>query len=248
MIELISSLCSMLGTAIRGVVILAVTSVGTFFMFERVPVSAPSPVSVIQEDALPITQASTTPAPFLVPLVPEKRVSIPVGVAPVIAIKPVLPVTSTEEMKVGKTILAVQSIPLLFGGAVQAGESVPIAYLQITNVGDAGTVLEGFQIQQNGSASTKVITELSTIDDIGGSQGLSGGEEDSRPFDGEKAVAPTKAYFAPGQMRLFTIQARVSKDITAYLGEELRIDLAGLITDAKVQGVFPIRGTTWVLQ
>jgi hypothetical protein len=155
--------------------------------------------------------------------------------------------TSTPPVTIGTTTLAVRSVPLLSGGTVHAGEAVPISYLQITNTGSAGAHLTGFWVSQEGSAPTESIIGLTTVDDRGGSRGSIGGVEGAAPFQNGSALVPTDAYFAPGQMRLFTIKAIMSHSVTANVGTDLMLDVSSLVTTAGVQGQFPIRGTTWTI-
>ena len=155
--------------------------------------------------------------------------------------------TSTESHTVGTTTIAVQSIPLLVGGTAHSGKSVAVSYLQITNIGKEGALLKGFWVKQNGSAPATSVIGLSTVDDKGGSRGLTGGTEGSTPFQNGLAFAPTDAFFAPGQMRLFTIKAIMTNAVSAYIGTQLTIEVASVETTAAVKGQFPIRGTTWTI-
>ena len=125
---------------------------------------------------------------------------------------------------------------------------MPISYLMIVNRGSYAARLKGFWVKQNGSAPTRTVTGLSTVDDKGGSRGSIGGTEGSTPFNDGFALAPTDALFVPGQMRLFTIKAMMSSDISAHIGTQLKIDVTSLkAEDVTVTGSFPIRGTTWTL-
>jgi hypothetical protein len=210
------------------------------------------------------TTATTTTAKKVAPKAKSAPKSAPV-VTPVIVPAPSQPPTSTptapattasatpsastsaERHTIGSTIIAIQSIPLLFGGEVKSGKTVPIAYLQMTNVGTEGMQLKGFWVKQNGSAPTQAIIGLSTVDDKGGSRGLVGGVEGGTPFQNGIAFAPTDAYFAPGQMRLFTIKAIMSQSLTPYIGTNLMIDVTSIESTAATQGSLPIRGTTWTI-
>jgi hypothetical protein len=95
----------------------------------------------------------------------------------------------------------VATIPLLTGGLARKNESIPISYLQITNTGKESETLKGFWVKQNGSASTKSIIGLSTIDDKGGSKHSTSVIEGKSPFKDGLALAPTDVVFAPGQMK-----------------------------------------------
>ena len=208
-----------------------------------------------QNDITIIDVVSTTTVVTSEPVVLEPEPAsepkpIPKETTPVVIPPPPPPPstsTSTESNTVGTTTLAIQSIPLLVGGTVHAGKSVAISYLQITNIGKDGALLKGFWVKQNGSASTTSVIGLSTVDDKGGSRGLVGGTEGSTPFQNGLALAPTDAFFAPGQMRLFTIKATMTNTISAHIGTQLMIDVSSIETTATVKGLFPIRGTTWTI-
>jgi len=120
-------------------------------------------------------------------------------------------------------------------------------YLQIENVGTAGAILTGFWVKQNGTAPGEAVVGLTTVDDKGGSRGVNGNKEGETPFQNDIAIAPTDAYFAPGQTRLFTIKAHVSRTVTPYIGMTLMLDVTSIETTATVQGQFPITGTTWTI-
>lgn len=140
------------------------------------------------------------------------------------------------------TTLAVKSIPLLFGGTVKAGTSVPVSYLQITNTGKSKATLKGFWVKQNGSANTSSIASLITVDDLGGSKA-----ESKAVFKNGSALAVNEAILLPGQMRLFTIKAVMNSNLSAYIGQKLMLDVVSVEATSKVSGMFPIRGTTWTI-
>lgn len=246
-------------------------SIGAAFIVMAMPVLAffgyvpPQPIA--REGNIQFTTVSTTsvtvaappatsspPVAVVVP-VPKKVVPVPVVIPKPVVVKPVVvvpiqpppPATTTVSFAIGTTTLAVQSIPLLFGGTAHTGESVPVSYLQITNVGTAGAQVKGFWIKQNGSAPPQAIIGLSTVDDVGGSRGLAGGLEGTVLFQNGRAFAPTDAYFAPGQMRLFTVKAMLTQNVLPYSGTQLMIDVASIETTGMVSGQFPIRGTTWTI-
>jgi hypothetical protein len=155
--------------------------------------------------------------------------------------------TSTFRASIGSTTLAVGSVPLLVGGVATAGESVPISYLQITNVGTSSARLTGFWVIQNGTAPTASIVGLSTVDDSGGSRGYAASTAASSLFINGSAFVPTDAYIEPGQLRLFTIKAMLAPEVSASLGTTLMIDVTGVETTAALHASFPIRGTTWTI-
>lgn len=249
MLEYISSAISVFARVIATVTLAVLAPIGAFFAPH---VLAPSAPAIVKESShatsshpdLPVLVTATSSVE--IPLTPRAPAVIPVVVTPVVVVQPVLPVVIQED--VGETVLVAQSIPLLFGGTVHAGEFVPVSYIQITNIGSKGTVLEGFEVRQNGSAPAKLITALTTIDDQGGSNGFVESGEKRSLFDEDEAFVPTRAYFAPGQMRLFTIQARIDEEVASHVGDELVMSVTSLKTDAEVEADFPIAGTTWVIQ
>jgi len=191
----------------------------------------------------PVAVATSTPpviAPVQKPVVPPVIVPPPAPPVPP-------PATTTQNIAIGSTTLVVADIPLLSGGTAHAGEAVPVSYLQITNTGTAYAKLNGFWLHQDGSANTSVVIGLSTIDDMGGSQGLAGGVEGASPFNAASGFAPTSALFAPGQMRLFTVKAILSGNVSAYLGTQLQLNVTSIDSTATAKGTFPIHGTTWVI-
>jgi hypothetical protein len=152
-----------------------------------------------------------------------------------------------ETPKVPTTFI-VSNVPLLTGGIARAGTSVPVSYLQITNVGSVPATVKGFWVRQTGTAPTQAVIGLTTIDDKGGSQGSTNIREGSSPFSNGMALAPTDAIFLPGQMRLFTIKAVITSNAAAYQGTQLVIDVPSIDSNATtVRGAFPIRGTTWTI-
>ncbi len=194
----------------------------------------PSASTTIQAVPAKVATKKVTPAPPKVPV-------------PSVPIVPVAPVEIPVIIEEGPTTLSVSSVPLLWGGTASAGSSVAISYLKVVNIGKASTTLKGFLLQQNGSAPGEAVIGLSTVDDNGEPRGLSGGKEGSTPFKKGVAYAPAHAVFAPGQMRLFTIKAIMSNNLSAYVGTQLKIDVTGVDANATINGSFPMRGTTWTL-
>ena len=161
-----------------------------------------------------------------------------------------------ETLQLGKSVqshsspttLEVSWIPLLAGGKAEAGTSIPVAYLQMNNIGNASTTLQGFTVTQRGSAPGAAIIGLTTVDDTGSLRGYVGGAEGTTPFKNMQAFVPTaKTVFAPGQMRLFTIKASLTKNILPYIGKDLKVDVTSISTDGSIKGPLPLRGTTWTI-
>ncbi len=260
---MILSLLSGFFSAVGAGFFVVVTSVSSLFGYAQ-PIPEPVVVAILPPPAvvsLPIASSSVpaastspvvkklppTPIPTPKPAPVPKPTPIPQPIPTPVPV-PLPPATTTPPVTtVGTTTLAIQSVPLLVGGVVHAGQSVPISYLQITNVGQNGAILKGFSVKQNGSALGDSVIGLSTVDDRGGSRGLAGGTEGATPFKNELAFVPTDSYFAPGQMRLFTIKAILTSTVSPYIGTQLVIDVTSVETTASVNGQFPIRGTTWTI-
>lgn len=154
--------------------------------------------------------------------------------------------SGTSDTKTSTT-LAVSLIPLLSGGTARASASVPISYLQITNIGKETASVKGFGVKQNGSASTKAIIGLTAADDMDTTHGSVGGLNGMTPFKDGQAFVPVDTTIAPGTMRLFTIKAVLTSDISSHIGKQLMLDVTSVSTNAATRGIFPIRGTTWTI-
>lgn len=254
----------MLFRAVGSAVYVAVLPIALFFGYEEphfvpaqatIPTHATSSSPVASTTTSSTTSASTTPPvakqPTPVPTTPVPIKVPPLPTTPVVPPPPPQtqpPISTTTEVRtVGTTTLAIGRIPLLAGGIVHAGATVPIAYLQMTNIGSEGTVLKGFWVKQYGSAPAESVIGLTTVDDKALIRAVVGGTEGATPFQGGSALAPTDAYFAPGQMRLFTIKAVMTQNVLPYIGMTLMIDVTGIETAAATRDPFPIRGTTWTI-
>jgi len=146
-------------------------------------------------------------------------------------------------------ILTASSLPLLTGGYAAPGASVPVAYLKLVNTSTSVATVHGVWLQQNGSADTSAVIGFSTVDDKGMNRTTLGGEEGTTPFKDDVAYVPLlNATLAPGQLRIFTIKAQLSKALSSSLGSTLMIDVSSLDTAAEIKSDFPIRGTTWMLR
>lgn len=155
--------------------------------------------------------------------------------------------SSGSSVKVKGGALSVSAVPLLFGGSASAGASVPVAYIKVVNTGKDATVIRGFDLKQNGSAPTDVVIGFATSDDKGGSRTTVGGVEGMKHFKNNVAFVPLVATIEPGQLRIFTIKAILSKMSGAYSGKQLMLDVSGISSDASVKAALPIRGTTLTL-
>ncbi len=176
----------------------------------------------------------------------DKRVNEPVlGTSTLVVGKKGKSTDNTQTTS--KSTIAVELVPLLVGGIAQSGTSVPLSYLQVTNIGKEAATLKGFELTQNGSARAESIIGLTVSDDGSGVYAPLGGKEGDVVFKNNVAALGIDTTLAPGQMRLFTIRGMVSKDLSAHTGTQLKIDVSGILSDAAVQGKFPIRGTTWNL-
>lgn len=148
--------------------------------------------------------------------------------------------TSNAAFKVG-------TIALLSGGEAKRGTTIPVSYLQITNVGKEQGTLRGFWLKQYGGADMRAVIGLVVVDDRGGSRGYAGGVEGSTPFKNNVAFAPTNAVFAPGERKLFTIKAVLSTDVSAYVGSDIKLSVTSVDSNGAASGAYPISGTTWYI-
>jgi|CXWK01.1.fsa_nt_gi hypothetical protein len=153
---------------------------------------------------------------------------------------------TAHQVKVLST-LAISPIPLLSGGVVRAGTSVPVSYLQVSNIGQETLLLNSFNLKQNGSAASESVIGLTLIDETDTQRGSVGGVEGFSPFKNNTAVLPANMSFAPGQMRLFTIKATVSSNTNPHVGKHLMLVVDSINTNGFVSGLFPIHGTTWLI-
>lgn len=129
-------------------------------------------------------------------------------------------------------------VPLLMGGTARAGESVPVFYLKLANTGKAPATITGVTMRQAGSAPTAAISNLTIIDEKGGSSGNSG----INAFKNGIVRIPTTVVLAPGEMRLFTVRAVLAPTARTYFGTQIALELTGV--EGGVSGKFPIRGTS----
>lgn len=145
------------------------------------------------------------------------------------------------------TTLVVESVQLLSGGTARSGESVSMLYLQVINIGKEAISVKGFNVNQSGSAPSESIKTLEIYDDLDNQLGIAGGVEGKTPFKESSAFIPTNTAFAPGQMRLFTIKAVMSNNISSFFGKEIKIDVTSVDTNSSLKNRFPIIGKPWVI-
>lgn len=138
--------------------------------------------------------------------------------------------------------ITVSGIPLLMGGPVRAGSSIPVAYVQVRNTSTATTTLKGFDLAENGPGSGIGISGFETSDDKGGSRTVVGSAAGPTRFTDGKAFVPLSATIAPGALRIFTVKAIAANDPKADLNATLIVDVAGVQADGTVTGAFPLRG------
>lgn len=144
--------------------------------------------------------------------------------------------------------LSVSPVPLLFGGNAAPGSSPAVAYIKVSNPGRSAASLSGFTLRQNGSAPTSAVIGFSTSDNLGGSRTTLGGTEGTRVFGSDgTAFVPLTAVIEPGQFRIFTLKAILSRSSGSWAGRNLMIDVASVNTTAATSGFFPMRGTTLTL-
>lgn len=144
--------------------------------------------------------------------------------------------------------LSVGPLALLSGGVAVNGSSVPVAYIQVRNTGSAITSIQGFTLSETGSAPDDVVVGFSVNDDLGGSRQTFSGNDSSAQFKKGSVFVPLPYSLKPGELRIFTVKALLSPNKRLYGNAELKIVVSGIDTGAKVTGVFPIVGTTWILR
>jgi len=142
--------------------------------------------------------------------------------------------------------LSISQLPLLSGGATSAGASVPVAYIKIVNTGKSTATITGVRLIQNGTAPGLTVLGFATSDDKGGSRATIVGAEGTTPFVNGRAFVPLQATLTPGQLRIFTIKAVLSKK--SYSGKTLMIDTDSVDTTSKITTTLPLRGVTWTLR
>ncbi len=233
-------------TAPTGVVASTSVATATATTTRPKPISIPAvPLPAAPPILAPVPPA---PAPIVVPTTPITILPNPANTPPSPSATTTLPEPIIAPPSVGATTLVVKLVPLLSGGNVGAGQSVPVSYVQVGNTGSAGALLKGFWITQNGTAPGESVIALSTIDDRGVASGFSGGAEGTLLFQNGRAFAPTaETYIAPGEIRLFTIRAHLTNSVSPYLGTQLMIAVVSVETTGDVIGQFPIPGTTWTI-
>lgn len=119
---------------------------------------------------------------------------------------------------------SVSGVPFLSGGTARPSELISAAYLNAENIGDTHASLTGFELTESGSALDTVITGFETSDNLGGSRQRLGGVG----FRSGKAFIPLQATLAAGEVRIFTIQARISQNSGLYAGNTLQSMTTGI--------------------
>lgn len=145
----------------------------------------------------------------------------------------------------GSSTLVVQTVPLLSGGNVQGSSLVPVAYLQVLNIGKENAQTKGFWITQNGMAPTSVIAGFSVTDDTGTIYPQKSMNENT--MFTKTTFIPVESTIAPGAMRLFTFKVQTIPNLSAYVGQQLKLDVTSVDTSATLQSRLPLRGTTWTI-
>lgn len=149
----------------------------------------------------------------------------------------------TKKSSSSSSTVFVEAIPLLLGGQLRAGATVPVSYLQLINLGKSPLDIEGFTLKQNGSASTDALVNLTVIDDAGNMIGSQ--EKGGTAFKKNIASVDADLTLAAGESRLVTIKAQAGPNLGRYLGTQLKLDVTAVETNGSTKGSFPIRGTMW---
>lgn len=153
--------------------------------------------------------------------------------------------SSTKKSGRSGSTVFVEAIPLLIGGQLKTGATVPVSYLQLINLGKDPLTVKGFTVQQHGSASTDVIASLTVIDDAG--RVIGSGQKGDVAFKNNKATVSADLTLAGGESRLVTIKVQATNDLMRHIGTQLKLDVTGVETNGSVSGSFPVRGTTWTI-
>jgi hypothetical protein len=132
-------------------------------------------------------------------------------------------------------------VPLLSGGVVTGGQSIPISYVQVRNTSSDTVTVIGFTVKQNGTAPTNLISTLTISDNNGASRATS----ETNPFKDGSGYVPTFAAIAPGSFKIFTIKANMASSISASIGKDFKLDVTNVETNGSVKTTYPLRGTTW---
>lgn len=154
---------------------------------------------------------------------------------------------ATETVTVGSTAtgsatVSVATIPLLTGGTVRDGATVPVSYLQVRNTGSTHATLSSFSVRQAGTAHTDSIASLTVVDSLGTTVGTSS----AYPFKNSIATIPTTSTLAPGEMRLYTIKTTAG-NTRSQLYKNLMLEVSAITLNGRAAASFPLRGTTWTL-
>ncbi len=157
------------------------------------------------------------------------------------------PTTKPVTVDTKGSSIVVSDIPLLSGGVATAGMSIPVTYVKVQNTSTAYAAIKGFTLTQNGTADTDSIIGFTTSDNQGGSRTTTGGMEGDVPFDGNEVYVPLETTLAPGEFRIYTLKAILTRASTGEQGRTIALNLSGVDTTARINGAFPIRGTTWTL-
>ena len=155
--------------------------------------------------------------------------------------------TPTKVLTKSATTFVVEPLALLVGGTVKAGASVPVSYLQVINIGKSAGTATSFTLKQNGSASTESVIGFTISNDQSPLITKVIATPTSPLFSNGYVVIPVNVVMTPGQMRLFTIKAIIAPSVTTDFGKQLKLDVTSVTTNATMQSLFPIRGTTWTI-
>lgn len=156
------------------------------------------------------------------------------------------PVVATSTLTVSdpdaRGTVSVSMVPLFLNATAPAGQSAPVAYVQVRNTGKEAVALSGFDLVQNGTASDASVTGFATSDNLGGSRTFVGGQ--GAYFSGKKAFVPLVATIPAGEMRIYTLKAQVGTNPAMDLGKTLQIAVTGVRGNLTATGMFPLAGTT----
>ena len=146
----------------------------------------------------------------------------------------------------GTPSLSVSQDRAIADGTARPATVVPVAYLKVRNSGKGLATFTGVSLTRTGSAPDRAFIGLGIRDDLGGAAGVHGNMEGHTPFKQGQSYVATNATLKPGETRVYTITATLSKDAGTYAGKKFTITPTALLTAVKATGL-PLKGTTYTL-
>jgi hypothetical protein len=148
----------------------------------------------------------------------------------------------SPDLDISTTTFVTEVVPLLSGGTIKVGTTVPISYLQVINIGSSEGLITGFTIKQTGNAAVAKLASISVVSERGTHAQVHG-----TTFKNGIVQVPVSIPIIAGEMLLFTLKTELANDATSEIAKQYKLDVTGVTTNATMQGVFPVRGTTWTV-